>query len=126
MRFLVDQNRSPRLAELLRTAGHDAVHTFEIGLERAEDDELLERARAEDRIVLSGDTDFGALLALARHASPSVILFRQRVRRRAEFQAEVLLRNLDELAPALEAGAVVIVEDDRVRLRRLPLIPPNK
>lgn len=35
MRFLLDQNRSPRLAELLRNAGHDAVHTLELGLERA-------------------------------------------------------------------------------------------
>jgi predicted nuclease of predicted toxin-antitoxin system len=41
---LVDQNRSPRLAELLREAGHDAVRTLELGLERAEDDELLELA----------------------------------------------------------------------------------
>ena len=39
MKFLVDQNRSPRLAALLREAGHDAVHTLEVGLERAEDDE---------------------------------------------------------------------------------------
>jgi hypothetical protein len=29
VKFLVDQNRSPRLAQLLREAGHDAVHTLE-------------------------------------------------------------------------------------------------
>ncbi len=102
------------------------MHTFDIGFERAEDDEVLARARAEDRVVVSGDTDFGALLALAHHTSPSMILFRQRVRRRAESQAKVLVRNLNELAPALEAGAVVIIEDDRLRLRRLPLIPPDE
>jgi predicted nuclease of predicted toxin-antitoxin system len=123
VRFLVDQNRSPRLAELLCEAGHDAVHTLELGLERAEDDEVLDRARAEQRIVVTGDADFGALLALAHHTSPSVILFRQRFRRRADLQAEVLLRNLDELALTLADGAVVIIEDDRLRIRRLPLIP---
>jgi len=72
--------------------------------------------------VVSGDTD-GALLALAHHASPSVSLFRQHARRRAESQADVLLRNLDNLAETLAAGAVLIIEDDRIRIRRLPLIP---
>jgi predicted nuclease of predicted toxin-antitoxin system len=47
VKFLVDQNRSPVLAERLRDAGHDAVHTMELGLERAEDDELLLLAREE-------------------------------------------------------------------------------
>jgi predicted nuclease of predicted toxin-antitoxin system len=64
VKFLVDQNRSPALAERLRDAGNDAVHTMELGLERAEDDELLLLAREEQRPVISGDTDFGALLAL--------------------------------------------------------------
>ena len=125
MKFLVDQNRSPRLAQLLCEAGHDAVHTLDIGLEAAEDRDVLDRARSEQRIVISGDTDFGALLALARESSPSVILFRQRTRRRAELQASALLRNLDSIADALVAGAVVIIEDDRIRVRRLPLIPPG-
>ena len=70
MKFLVDQNRSPALAERLRDAGHDAVHTMELGLERAEDDELLLLAREEQRVVISGDTDFGALLALTNATSP--------------------------------------------------------
>lgn len=78
MRFLLDQNRSPRLAELLRDAGHDAVHTLELGLERASDDELLALADHERRIVITGDTDFGALLALTHNTSPSAILFRTR------------------------------------------------
>ena len=75
MRFLLDQNRSPRLAVLLRTAGHDAVHTLELGLEQAEDYEVLLAAREADRVLVSGDTDFGALLALSGDTSPSVILF---------------------------------------------------
>jgi predicted nuclease of predicted toxin-antitoxin system len=83
VKFLVDQNRSPLLAQLLREAGRDAVHTLELGLERAEDDVLLDMARDEQRIVISGDTDFGALLALARQKSPSVILFRSRHHRTA-------------------------------------------
>lgn len=84
MRFLIDQNRSPRLAGLLRDSGHDAVHTLEVGLEEAEDDELLLLAAEHQRVVVSGDTDFGALLALAHRRTPSVILFRARHLPRAE------------------------------------------
>ena len=64
MKFLIDQNRSPRLAALLREHGHDAVHTLELGLERALDEDLLAMAAAEGRVIVSGDTDFGTLLAL--------------------------------------------------------------
>ncbi len=122
MKFLVDQNRSPALAERLRDAGHDAVHTMELGLERAEDDELLLLAREEQRVVISGDTDFGALLALTNATSPSVILFRSRHRRSADDQATLLLAHLDDVEGDLIAGAVVVITDDRIRVRRLPLL----
>jgi predicted nuclease of predicted toxin-antitoxin system len=122
VRFLVDQNRSPALAERLRDAGHDAVHTMELGLERAEDDELLLLAREEQRVVNSGDTDFGALLALANATSPSVILFRSRHRRSADDQATLLLSHLNDVEGDLIAGAVVVITDDRIRVRRLPLL----
>lgn len=122
MKFLVDQNRSPALAESLRDAGHDAVHTMELGLERAEDDELLLRAREEQRVVISGDTDFGALLALANATSPSVILFRSRHRRSADDQATLILAHLNDVEGDLIAGAIVVITDDRIRVRRLPLL----
>jgi predicted nuclease of predicted toxin-antitoxin system len=104
VKFLVDQNRSPRLTQLLREAGHDAVHTLERGLEHADDDVLLDVARDEHTIVISGDTDFGALLALARQKSPSVILFRSRHHRTAEQQAEVILEHLADLAATSSPG----------------------
>lgn len=122
MKFLLDQNRSPRLAELLRNAGHDAVHTSELGLEQAEDDDVLDAAREQGSVVVSGDTDFGALLALSGETSPSVILFRARNRPSAEDQVAVIIGYLADLADDLDAGAVVVVADDRMRVRRLPLI----
>ena len=63
MKFLIDQNRSPRLAEQLRAAGHDAVHTLDLGLDAADDEVPLRLAIDEERVVVSGDTDFGTLLA---------------------------------------------------------------
>ena len=122
MKFLIDQNRSPRLASLLRDHGHDAVHTHELGLQRAEDIELLLLAEREDRVIVSGDTDFGALLAMSQRTNPSVILFRSRTALTADQHAELILSHLDDLTPDLSEGAVVVVSDDRIRIRRLPLI----
>ncbi len=57
MKLLIDQNRSPRLAGLLRDRGHDTVRTLGLGSERAEDDARLMRAAEEDRVIVSGNTD---------------------------------------------------------------------
>lgn len=122
MKFLIDQNRSPRLAELLRADGHDAVHTLELGHERTPDDELLALAAAEKRVIVSGDTDFGALLALRNRRSPSVVLFRSRHTFNAASQYALINAHLTDIAADLEAGAVVVITDDRIRVRRLPLL----
>jgi len=122
VKFLIDQNRSPRLAALLRESGHDAVHTLELGLERAEDIDLLLLAEREGRTVASGDTDFGTLLEVSGRTSPSVILFRSRTALTAEQHAELIVSHLDDLTPDLLDGAVVVVSDERIRIRRLPLL----
>jgi predicted nuclease of predicted toxin-antitoxin system len=47
VRFLLDQNLSARLPSLLTDAGHDAVHVAELGLSRADDHTILDRAADE-------------------------------------------------------------------------------
>ena len=121
MRFLVDNALSPLVAEALRQAGHDARHVRDYRLHAASDDVVFNRARSEDRVIVSADTDFGTLPALRREQRPSVVLFRQHRDRRPQRQAALLLRNLPTIATALIAGAIVVIEDDRLRIRGLPI-----
>lgn len=55
MRFLVDMPLSVHTAAFLRQLGHDVVHLRDVGMNRAPDNEVVERARKEQRIVLTLD-----------------------------------------------------------------------
>jgi len=122
VKLLLDQNRSHRLATMLGSIGYDTVHVSKIGLSSAEDAEILSFAAESGRILVSADTDFGALLALREVTAPSVILFRTRSQRSAEAQFKLLRDLLPLFEQDLAMGSVLVVADDRVRVRRLPLL----
>lgn len=121
MRFLIDNALSPRIAETLRQAGHDAVHVRDLGLQAADDRTILERAAAEGRVVVSADTDFGALLFLGAGHGLSVILFRGDSPHNPQRQGALLFANLPALEGDLAAGCVVVFEATRIRVRHLPV-----
>lgn len=125
MRFLLDQNQSPLLVGALIVAGHDAVHVRDLGMSRATDREILQYGLQDERIVLSSDTDFGELLAMSNATLPSVVLLRRQGDRRAAQIAALLVANLEAVSEDLAAGGIVVLETDRVRVRRLPLRPPS-
>ncbi|HMC31393.1 MAG TPA: DUF5615 family PIN-like protein [Candidatus Angelobacter sp.] len=119
MKFLIDNALSPELAKFLQQANHDAVHVRERNLHRADDEVIFEAAAAENRVIVSADTDFGTILALRKQLLPSVILFRHPTPRRPDQQARLLLANLPSFSEDLVQGAIVVLRQDRIRVRRL-------
>lgn len=121
MRFLVDANLSPVVAAALRDAGHDSVHVIDRGLFTADDDRILDEAAHDDRVILTADADFGALLAIGGLAKPSVMLLRSSDHLDPPEQAALILANLPQLEDDLDAGAIASISRSWVRVRNLPV-----
>lgn len=120
MRFLADAGISPRTVSFLDQLGHDITHVRTLGMQRAPDVEITERARADGAVVLTFDLDFGDVLALGVLEKPSVIIFRL-ADERPESVNPRLATVLEERSADLESGALVLVEDSRYRVRKLPI-----
>ncbi len=109
MKFLVDENLSPRVAALLREGGVDVTHVLEHGLGGAPDLDVSTLAVAENRAIISADSDFTTLLALSRGTAPSLVLLRSGDQLKPPAQAALLLANLPGLEADLLGGVVVSV-----------------
>ena len=121
MKLLLDQGLPLSAAGLLRDVGIDTIHVGEIAMSDAEDADIIQRARAKARIVVTLDADFHTLPAINEAISPSVIRIRIE-RLRAQALKELLLKVIAECKDELEQGSAVTVEPSRIRIRRLPLI----
>ncbi len=120
MKFLANMGISPRTVEWLRSQGYDAIRLVEEGLQRLTDEEIVVKARQEERIILTMDLGFGSLLVISGQVLPSVILFRL-TDERPEFVNERLAKVLESFESELTAGAIISVSDETIRVRKLPV-----
>jgi predicted nuclease of predicted toxin-antitoxin system len=114
------------LAEKLRQAGHDSVHVRRYGIHKADDNVVFDRATQEERVLISADTDFAAMLIGRQAAKPSVILLKRPAQRRPEEQANLILANRDVIADLLDQGSIIVFEEARLRSRTLPILRGGK
>lgn len=120
MRFLADVGVSLRIVEQLRLSGHDVIHLSEEGLQTLPDPEIFQKARDEQRTLLTFDLDFGEIVAASAGGVVSVVLFRLH-NTRSSFVLARLLSVLKDSSSELMDGAVVVIEEARHRIRRLPI-----
>lgn len=121
MRFLVDENLSPQLCRHLTGQDDAAEHVHDAVGAGASDDAILAYAAENDAVIVTADTDFGALLARTRAQRPSVILVRELLSLAAERQGALLAANMHALHDILAKGAVVVFSQDDIRVRLLPI-----
>lgn len=119
MRLLVDQDVYHFTILWLRQEGHNVVTARELGMHRAEDEALLRKAQELDRLFLTRDKDFGALVFLKAASSKGVIFLRITP---TDFEDvhQQLQRLLREHTEEYLKQCYCVVEPHRYRLRSLP------
>lgn len=120
IRALLDQGLPRSAVRLLREIGWDVVHVGDVGLAAATDAQILERARAENRVVITLDADFHRLLAISGAKAPSVVRIREEGLTAAPL-VRLLTDALTRIDQVLDAGAMVTVTARTVRIRALPI-----
>ena len=120
MNFLLDMGLAQSTATALRANGHNAVHLREQDLQRMKDEDIILKARSENRVVLTHDLDFGRIMALSGENLPSVVTFRLQDMRAANvnhYLATVIVRYANELS----TGVLISVNEEALRARSLPV-----
>jgi predicted nuclease of predicted toxin-antitoxin system len=112
-RLLIDSCVWPSATEELRAAGHDvdAVHDWP---EDPGDKDILQRAITESRILITLDKDFGELVFF--HGAEHCGICRL-VNLPAKDHAKTVLHILAGHEKELQAGAIIVAERDRIRIR---------
>jgi len=116
MRFLTDQDVYAVTTRFLRNLGHDVVTASELGLSRTIDSELLRHARADRRIFVTRDRDFGRLV-FAQNMGAGIIYLRM-TPATADAVHEELERVLSTYAENELVQVFLVIEPARHRLRR--------
>jgi predicted nuclease of predicted toxin-antitoxin system len=117
MRLLANENFPADAVDALRGQGHDVVW-IRTEAPGSRDDEILARARGEDRVLVTFDKDFGELAFRSKlPASCGIILFRIRPR------SPEFIAHLTALAIGSRddwVGHFAVIEETRIRMRDLP------
>ena len=120
IRILIDMNLSPDWVHELSNHGFHSVHWSTVGDARATDREIMDWARADAHVVFTHDLDFGTMLALTHASGPSVVQVRgQNVL--PDHMAQVVVAALKQHETDLVAGALVVIDESRCRVRILPI-----
>ena len=121
IRLLLDQGAPYRAARRLTEKGIDTIHVGDLGLSEVPDEAILRAARELNRIAVTFDADFHALMALSGASTPSVIFLR--IQRLGDVAFSALIENVcAQLQEALSDGILVTVTSNGVRTRTLPVV----
>lgn len=122
MRFKLDENQPLALRDRLSALGHDADTCEDEGLRGSVDGTVWTAVVADDRVLVTCDLDFSDIRLFPPGTHPGIVLFRLSLP-----DTDTILAAADRLflhvPPDDLVGNLVIVEDNRIRIRR-PLPGP--
>lgn len=114
-RVLTDENISPKVVRYLRKMGIDVLDTKEQNWYGKEDDELLEIAFREQRLVVTHDSDFGTLAINEGKRNYGIIYFR--LRNVNPNNVTMVYGQLLQSNISFPLGTILVVEETKIRIR---------
>jgi predicted nuclease of predicted toxin-antitoxin system len=120
LKFILDVNLPPSLCQRLARHSHEAFHAGKLGLWKATDETVLSLAESQGAVLLTHDLGFGKLLAFSQKEKPSVVIFRLE-KLNSEILEGILLKDWGLIERPVLLGAIVVIEENDVRIRRLPI-----
>src|SRR6266852_2955213 len=120
MRLVLDQGVPRDAASLLRDLGYDCTHVGEVGMSRADDQEILAWAVGENATVVTLDADFHKILAVSGASAPSVIRLRMQGLN-APAVVEIVRKVAARFQAELEHGSMVTVKANKITSHKLPI-----
>lgn len=120
MKILLDMNLSPTWVEVLACSGFDAVHWSHVGRCDAIDSEIMLWAEKNGCVVFTHDLDSGDILAATNAEGPSVIQLREQ-NIDPSAAGNLVVAALRQFEAQLSAGALIVVDANKVRARILPI-----
>ncbi|MGC1480600.1 MAG: DUF5615 family PIN-like protein [Chthoniobacterales bacterium] len=117
---MLDEGLPRSTVALLELAGEDAVHVGDLAMGAASDAEILGYSGDSNRIVVTLDADFHALLALSGFGKPSVLRIREEGLK-APWLCRLIIAVGRHFSSELETGCVMTFQGGRVRFRKLPM-----
>ena len=115
MRFLLDVcAASRRMRDTFVKRGHDVLSALESN-PHTTDEELLSLARAERRVLVTEDKDFGELVFVHRLPHPCIVRF---VEMAAAEKVAAMLELIEHHAEAMGEGSLIVVTQSRIRIRQ--------
>ncbi len=117
IRFLVDQNLSPKTTEFIRSLGWEAQDLRTLGMVGASDDDIYEFAASGEWVLLTYDLDFSRRFVADRRL-PGLILLRVHPQT-VESLHPVIEDFLQRVKPEEMIGTIVTVHSRHYRLRKV-------
>ena len=116
MRFKIDENLPIDVADLLRSAGHDALTVFDQRLMGENDSHILSVCQEEERILITLDLDFSDVRSYPPQEYFGLMVLRLH-RQDKPYVLETIRRVIPLLGQNEIKGQLWIIEENRIRVR---------
>jgi predicted nuclease of predicted toxin-antitoxin system len=117
-KILLDEDMPRSLAKYLRQAGHDVTDVRDVGLRGHSDAEVFAYAQAERAILITADKGFANVLKHPPGSHAGIVVSRVPDTLPTDVVNQAIVQALAKLEGENLAGMLVIIERERIRLRR--------